>query len=95
DFAYLATRAPAYRLVTRGATHFNYTDFSALAPVITLPHVLGTVNPVRMEAIMNAYMLAFFDRYLKGAPAPLLDKRPSPFAEVDIRSHVLPNARNK
>jgi predicted dienelactone hydrolase len=88
DFAYLSARAPAYRLVVRGSHHLNYTDFSLLAPVVQVPGVLGTVDPARMEAIMNAYLVAFFDRHLKGAAAPLLDQRPSPFPEVDLRSRA-------
>ncbi len=88
DFAYLGTRAPAYRLVVRGSHHLNYPDLSLLAPIITIPGMLGPVDPARMEAVMNAYVVAFFDRYLRRAPAPLLDRRPSPFAEVDFRSRA-------
>lgn len=94
DFAYLATQAPAYRLVVRGSHHLNYTDFSLLAPVVRLPGVLGPVDPARMEAIVSAYVVAFFDRHLKRAAAPLLDQRPSPFSEADFRARA-PGARER
>ena len=42
------------------------------------------VNPYRVKAIRDAYLLAFFDAYLRGMPSPLLTQSPSPFHEVEI-----------
>jgi dienelactone hydrolase len=42
------------------------------------------VNPYRVKSIRDAYLLAFFDSYLRGIPAPLLTQSPSPFHEVEI-----------
>jgi predicted dienelactone hydrolase len=74
-------KAPAYYVVIRNAHHLDYSDFCLL------PHKtwLGTLGPIqgdRMESIMNAYMLALFDHYLKGKTTPLLDTSVTPYSEV-------------
>ena len=40
------------------------------------------IDPRKAHEIINAYTLAFFDRYLKGKPSALLSATPSPFEEV-------------
>jgi hypothetical protein len=43
------------------------------------------VNPYRVKSIRDAYLLAFFDAYLRGRSSPLLlTQSPSPFPEVEI-----------
>ena len=42
------------------------------------------VNPYRVKEIRDAYLLAFFDRYLRDMPSPLLTQSPSPFDEVEV-----------
>ena len=42
------------------------------------------VNPYRIKSIRDAYLLAFFDTYLRDKAAPLLTQSPSPFGEVEI-----------
>jgi dienelactone hydrolase len=42
------------------------------------------VNPYRVKSIRDAYLLAFFDTYLRDKAAPLLTQSPSPFDEVEI-----------
>lgn len=41
-------------------------------------------NPYRVKSIRDAYLLAFFDTYLRGMPSPMLTQSPSPFHEVEI-----------
>jgi predicted dienelactone hydrolase len=75
------TAGPSYAVVVRGSDHYNYTDLCLLDP----PHAMvGDIQPARMLAIVNAYVLAFLDRYLKGQQSPLL-RGPSPdYPEVAI-----------
>jgi hypothetical protein len=40
-------------------------------------------NPYRIKSIVNAYLLAFFETYVRGIPAPLLAQSPPPFREVE------------
>jgi len=42
------------------------------------------VNPYRVKSIRDAYLLAFFDTYLRDKASPLLTQSPSPFDEVEI-----------
>jgi dienelactone hydrolase len=41
-------------------------------------------NPYRIKSIRDAYLLAFFDTYVRHTPSPLLTQSPSPFREVEV-----------
>jgi dienelactone hydrolase len=41
-------------------------------------------NPYRVKAIRDAYLLAFFDTYVRDMPSPLLTQSPSPFRQVEV-----------
>ena len=41
-------------------------------------------NPYRVKSIRDAYLLAFFDTYVRNMPSPLLTQSPSPFREVEV-----------
>ncbi len=41
-------------------------------------------NPYRIKAIRDAYLLAFFDTYVRNRPSPLLTRSPSPFRGVEV-----------
>lgn len=72
-----------------GMFHLNLTD----VPLLVYPTVgravglVGPVNAGRVHRIVNAYSLAFFDRHLKGLPAPLLDGPAEHFPEVRFDAH--------
>ncbi len=85
--------APSYRVLVSGAKHVNFTDLSIMAPVFGRQMgVIGTIDGDTMIAIMNDYVVAFFDRYLKGMESPLLDGTVSPYAEVSLLARNLPGA---
>jgi dienelactone hydrolase len=74
-----------------GSTHGGYTDVQVLYPqlatagVITpamLGRMLGTVDPERAVTAQRAYIRAFFDRWLCGHAAPLLDGPSAGFPEI-------------
>jgi hypothetical protein len=41
-------------------------------------------NPYRVKSIRDAYLLAFFDTYVRNMPSPLLTQSPSPFRAVEV-----------
>jgi dienelactone hydrolase len=41
-------------------------------------------NPYRVKSIRDAYLLAFFDTYVRNRPSPLLTQSPSPFREAEV-----------
>src|SRR4029079_11248966 len=86
-------RGPHYAVDFEGAHHFAFSDLVFFAPELMRSHrtaaevvgsQVGTVDGWRTLAAERAYLLAFFDRYLRGTPAPLLTRAPSPFAGVRV-----------
>lgn len=86
DWALDDSPQSGYRLVVKGTTHENYTDFNLVSPILQMLGGLGTIDPWQMERIMNAYILAFFDQTLKGIPSPLLQGPHPDYPEVELRA---------
>lgn len=50
--------------------HYSFTDFPYLSPLLS-----WNIDIDHFHEVMNKYILAFFDQYVKGeAPDPLLRK---------------------
>jgi predicted dienelactone hydrolase len=69
-----------------GSQHLSFTDAEAaypqLGPLLGIPsttvaQLIGTLDPTRSITVQRTYIEAFFDRYLRHRPSPLLDG-PSP-----------------
>lgn len=56
-----------YWLLIDGTDHLNYGDFGLLKPLFLQLPMLGDIEPARGVQIINSYLLAFFDHYLKGS----------------------------
>ncbi|MGH7562095.1 MAG: alpha/beta hydrolase family protein [Gemmatimonadales bacterium] len=84
----------AYYLTVKGSAHFNYSDFSLFSPDYRKAGVLGPIDGARMERIVNDFVLAFFDKYLKGKDAPLLDGPPPQYPEVEFEARAGSAKRN-
>jgi dienelactone hydrolase len=65
-------RYGGYELTLLGAGHFSYADMALFSRLSRFSGA-GTLDPYRGYAIVNAFTLAFFDRYLRNQAAPLLD----------------------
>ncbi len=74
----------AYYVVVKGTKHFNYSDFSLFSPDYQKAGILGSIDGTRMESVMNAYVLAFFNKYLKGKDTPLLKEPSANYPEVEF-----------
>ena len=69
-------------LVTvRGAKHMSFSDAPYIAPV---KYRDIRIDAARALEITNAYILAFFDRHLRGMRSPLLEA-PSKFPEATLQ----------
>jgi predicted dienelactone hydrolase len=80
--------APAYQLQIAGILHYDFGDYPLLSPLSALLPERGSLNGRRTLAVVDTYLLAFFDTYLKGQPSPLL-AGPSPdFPEVHFESRL-------
>ena len=80
-------RGPAYYVIMNGMFHTNWTDAPLWSPLARWIGLAGPIDPYQGFATTNAYTLDFFDRHLKGKPAPLLDKTISrdPDTRLEIR----------
>lgn len=87
NMSHLVSPGPAYFLQVSGAKHFNFTDLPIRQ--VGLVHLLfnaagytGSIDPGRGLQISNAYLAAFFDRYLKGRDNGLLNGPSTSYPEV-------------
>ena len=90
--AYQQARGPAYFVTVNGAKHFNFSDrpYRSLLPTRLLLEgmgIVGSIDPARGLEVTNAYLVAFFDLYLKGVSSPLLSGSTITYPEVQLASH--------
>lgn len=74
-----ASTADWYTLTIAGTDHGNFSDIA-----LFIKQPAERTDPRRAHEIINAYTLAFFDRYLRERPSTLLDA--SPFPEATLRA---------
>ena len=77
-----------YLVLVRGTRHLNLSDISlpGFAEAAGLPEgALGPIDGKRCLRVMNELVRQFFDRHLRGLPAPLLDGPQDSYPEVELR----------
>ena len=79
-----ASTGAHYRLAITGTLHRDFTMHSLLSPLITVMGVSGPLDGRRALQIMDDYLLAFFDKHLKGENVPLLDGPSPDYPEVQF-----------
>ncbi len=93
EVIYLQAQQEAYSVSINGARHANFNDsylwMKSFRPFFI--GTLGTIEPERMNTILNSYTLSFFNKHLKGKDNLLLDSETSEFPEVDFRSQNTDN----
>jgi predicted dienelactone hydrolase len=73
-----------YRLFVAKTTHMDFSDHSLISPWRNWTE-RGHIAPARIQTIVRAYVLAFFDQTIRGEkPALLQPGNSSPFPEVEI-----------
>jgi predicted dienelactone hydrolase len=70
-------RGPRYDLQLAGSGHMSFTDLQVLLPQAGIPAEdlvpdYGTIDGARSITVQRAYVLAFFDRYLRNRNGSLL-----------------------
>jgi len=68
DFAYLPPTHDFWDYGVKGATHFDFTDFTYVWPLFKTLRLTGPIDGMRMIDIMNIVVLNFFDHSLRGKP---------------------------
>ncbi|MFN2237426.1 MAG: alpha/beta hydrolase family protein [Anaerolineales bacterium] len=62
--------------------HYDFTDMPAFSPLAPYLGLKGTLNGEQVSKIINAYTLAFFDRYFRGDSGTILDKPSEKYPEM-------------
>ncbi|WP_334075120.1 alpha/beta hydrolase family protein [Paenibacillus sp. A14] len=62
--------------------HYNFTDLQFYSPLVKLTGLTGELDGARGAEIVNAYVLDFFDTYLKGSQPKLVNGPSSAYPEV-------------
>ena len=76
----------AYYVVVKGTSHFKYSDFSLFSPDFRDAGLLGLIDGGRMGRSTSDYVLAFFDKYLKGKDSQLLKGSAAAYPEVEFKA---------
>jgi hypothetical protein len=89
---YAGASSAAYYLSIKETRHFNFSDLPLrlLPPariLFNMAGYIGSIRPERGLEISNAYLIAFFDRYLKGIDSKLLQGPSSAYPEVQFDKH--------
>lgn len=79
-------RGDSYYVTMNAMYHVNWTDAPIWSPLVRWIGLAGPIDPYRGFAGTNAYTLAFFNRYLKGERAPLLDETPGWHPDAQLQS---------
>jgi predicted dienelactone hydrolase len=78
---------PLYCVTLKKSGHANFTDLPLLTPLHWIIGLSGSIDGLRATKIVNAYVVQFFDRYLKQMAAPLLEPHEtSMFPEAVVES---------
>jgi len=86
DFADLKTsmsKFGGYRVSVNGAAHQDFTDQPLVSPLRLLSH-RGALPADELEKVARAYVLAFFDRTIRGKDSALLHAGSTPYAGVTL-----------
>jgi predicted dienelactone hydrolase len=86
EFFFRHAAGPAYIARIDGSTHMNFTDTSITSPSLRWLGALGEIDGDRMLHIINVYVGAFFDVYLRGESSSLLEGDSVDYPEVELLS---------
>lgn len=83
----LANSNDTYSLAIKGTKHNDFSDAALIKEMPSFKSLsldTGPINGFRLTTIVNAYLVNFFDKYLKYKPSALLDGRCKKFQEVEM-----------
>ncbi|MGB8645187.1 MAG: hypothetical protein WCF84_08110 [Anaerolineae bacterium] len=88
DTLYQGAGGPAFHLKLAGVLHDDFGDYPLLTPLGALLPERGALNGERTVHIVDAYLIAFFDKYLKNQPSSLLNGPSRDYPEVQFESRA-------
>ena len=81
---YAGTAGPAYWMVTEGTWHYDFVMVPSLSPMAHTLKMKGPLPGERVVEIHNSYLVAFFQKHLRGADEPSLTDAPAVYPEVQF-----------
>jgi hypothetical protein len=78
-------RFGGYLLSVKGASHMDFTDQPLVSPLRQLSH-RGSVSAEELQGILRTYVIAFFDKTLRGEDPQILHTRTGPYAEASLET---------
>ena len=84
DFVYDRLKNDAYSVIIKGSSHMDFTDMYFTMPIVKR-FAKNVISDKRMYRVANAYILAFFNKYLKDMESPLLKGPSGEYPEVTFR----------
>jgi dienelactone hydrolase len=73
-----------YLVLVPGMYHVDFSDGRLLSPLIAKRGISGPIDGREARRIVRSWSVAFFDRHLKGRPAPLLETPPGATAGLIV-----------
>jgi dienelactone hydrolase len=77
-----AVTAGGIHLHVEGAEHFNFTDHQLYSPLFKYTGMTGSIEGEHGAALVNRYVLEFFNKHLKSMESPLIEGPSSSYPEV-------------
>jgi predicted dienelactone hydrolase len=81
---YREASGPAYWMVTQGTWHYDFVMVPSLSPIAHLLKMKGPLPGERVVEIHNSYLVAFFQRHLRGTDETLLAATSPMYPEVQF-----------
>ncbi|MFB0564051.1 MAG: alpha/beta hydrolase family protein [Candidatus Aminicenantaceae bacterium] len=76
----------AYMVAIRDALHGNFCDMTLAKKYIKLEGIVGLIDGEKFLNIMEYYVRAFFDKYVKGIPGMVIEDLSATYPEVIFKS---------
>jgi hypothetical protein len=67
-----------------GTTHYDFSDLPLLSPLAPRLGLKGPISGKRVTAIIDDYLVSFFDLTLKGVPTSLFEEQNQKYNEVNF-----------
>jgi dienelactone hydrolase len=78
----------AYMVATKGALHGDFVDITMAKKYIKPEGIVGPIDGEKFLKIMHYYVLAFFNKYVKGVPGSVIEDLSSTFPKVIFISRI-------
>ena len=85
-YFYTINQNDSYTVIVQDTTHYDFADSYILKKLLKKnTDIYGKIDANEMITILNDYVLAFFNKYLKGMESPLLET--NPYTMVAFEKH--------